>query len=173
MKIASFATLATALIVANPSSAAPQPDVTGFWESDDSDGHPAAWFYFVEKFQAYEGRLVKMFPKAGTPNVPNCLKCTGDQTNAPMMGLVLVKQMKRDGLRYEDGTILDPRNGSVYHAQMEISEDGQQLSVRGYIGVSLLGQTQVWTRLPDDSLARKDIPRESQSPAIKGAPPPD
>jgi uncharacterized protein (DUF2147 family) len=114
-----------------------------------------------------------MFPKAGTPNVPNCLKCTGDQANAPMLGLLLVKQMTRDGLEYQDGTILDPRNGSVYHAQMQLSEDGQQLSVRGYLGVSLLGQTQVWTRLPDDSIARRDIPKESQSPAIKGAPAPD
>jgi uncharacterized protein (DUF2147 family) len=173
MKIAVFAALATTLIAINPSSAAPQPDVTGFWESDDSDGHPAAWFYFVEKFQVYEGRLVKLFAKPGTPIVPNCLKCTGDQANAPMLGLVLVKQMTRDGLQYQDGTILDPRNGSVYHAQMQLSEDGQQLSVRGYLGVSLLGQTQVWTRLPDDSLARKDIPKESQSPAIKGPPAPD
>jgi uncharacterized protein (DUF2147 family) len=173
MKIAFFTALATAVIVANPSNAAPQPDVTGFWESDDSDGHPNAWFYFVETFQVYEGRIVKMFPKPGAPNVPNCLKCTGDQANAPMLGLVLVKQMKRDGLKYDDGTILDPRNGKVYNAQMEISPDGQQLSVRGYLGVSLLGQTQVWTRLPDDSIARKDIPRESQSPHLKGPPPPD
>lgn len=169
MKIASFAALGTALVAAIPAIAAPQPDVTGFWESDDSDGHPNAWFYFVERFQAYEGRIVKMFPKPGTPIVPNCLKCTGDQTKAPMLGLVIVKQMQRDGLQYRDGTILDPRDGSVYHAQMDLSADGQQLSVRGYLGVPLLGQTQIWTRLPDDSLARKDIPKESLSPGVKGA----
>ena len=172
MKIAFFLPFIAALTLAHSASADPQPDVTGFWESDDSDGQPNAWFYFVEEFQNYEGRLVKAFPKPGAPNVPNCLKCSGDQKNAPMMGLVIVKQMKRDGLKYQDGAILDPRNGTVYRAQMDLSADGQQLSVRGYLGVSLLGQTQVWTRLPDDSIARKDIPKESLSPAIKGAPPP-
>ena len=126
MKIGFFVVFATALLAAGPSRAEPQPDVTGFWESDDSSGHAQAWFYFVEKFQVYEGRLVKAFPRPGVRNVPNCLKCTGDQKNAPMLGLVIVKGMKRDGLKYEDGNILDPRDGSIYHAQMELSEDGQE-----------------------------------------------
>ena len=171
MKIGFFVVFATALLAAGPSRAEPQPDVTGFWESDDSSGHAQAWFYFVEKFQVYEGRLVKAFPRPGVRNVPNCLKCTGDQKNAPMLGLVIVKGMKRDGLKYEDGNILDPRDGSIYNAQMELSKDGQELSVRGYLGISLLGQTQVWTRLPDDSMERKDIPKESETPGLNAAGP--
>ena len=82
-----------------------------------------------------------------------------------MLGLTIVKGMKRNGNKYDGGTILDPRDGTVYHALMELSADGLELSVRGYLGIPLLGQTQVWTRLPDDVMAPADIPEESVGPA--------
>jgi uncharacterized protein (DUF2147 family) len=86
-----------------------------------------------------------------------------------MIGLAIIKGMKRDGLHYEDGTIMDPRNGSTYHAKMELSDDGEKLSVRGFLGISLFGMTQVWTRLPDDSIAAADIPPESIGPTAAKA----
>jgi uncharacterized protein (DUF2147 family) len=69
-----------------------------------------------------------------------------------MLDLIIVNGMQRKGLSYENGTILDPRDGSVYKASMELSPDGQKLSVRGYLGVPLLGQSQVWRRLPDNAM---------------------
>jgi hypothetical protein len=137
----------------------------GFWQETDDQGRPGAWFLFVEKDGLYQGRLVKGFPQPGQPLIETCEKCTGDQKGAPMLGLTIVKGMKRNGDSYTDGSILDPRDGTVYHAQMELSEDGQQLSVRGYLGIPLLGQTQIWTRLPDDAIAPDDIPEDSVGPA--------
>ena len=164
MKLALIAALASATLAAGHAQAAAQKTAAGFWEQVGDDGQVGGWFLFTQKDGLYQGRLVKMFKKPGLPSFDVCSKCTGNQKNAPMLGLVIVKDMHREGLKYEDGTILDPRDGSVYHAEMELSPDGQSLSVRGYLGIPLLGQTQVWRRLPDDAIPAKDIPKESVSP---------
>jgi uncharacterized protein (DUF2147 family) len=142
----------------------------GFWKQFNDDGSVGGWFYFVQKDGVYEGRLVKIFKKPGGPVYSNvCEKCEGDQKEAPMLGLTMIKGMKRDGHSYQEGSILDPRDGTVYHAQMELSSDGKSLSVRGYLGIPLLGQTQVWKRLSDDAMAAEDIPAESLGPTAKAA----
>jgi len=154
------------LILALASASAPaatELTAAGFWQKADNEGHVGGWFYFTETNGRYDGRLVKMFSRPGEKAFERCTRCPGAQKDAPMLGLTIVKGMRRDGLKYEDGTILDPRDGSIYHAQMELSPDGQKLSVRGYIGLPLLGQTQVWTRLPDNAIPAKDIPKESVS----------
>jgi uncharacterized protein (DUF2147 family) len=111
-----------------------------------------------------------MFKKPDAPEYSNlCEKCEGDQKDAPMIGLTIIKGMKREGHHYDGGAIMDPRNGSIYHAEMDLSDDGKKLSVRGYLGISLFGQTQVWNRLPDDSMAPEDIPPESLGPSAKDA----
>ena len=143
---------------------AAEQTAAGFWQQVDSDGHVGGWFYFVEKNGRFEGRLVKMFKRPGENRTFTvCAKCQGAQKNAPMLGLTIVKGMRRDGLKYDEGTILDPRDGTVYHAQMELSPDGEKLSVRGYLGIPLLGQTQVWNRLPDNAIPAAEIPKESVS----------
>jgi hypothetical protein len=77
------------------------------------------------------------------------------------MGLTLFWGMKRDGLHYDDGSVLDPRDGSVYHALMNLSEDGKELEVRGYLGIKMFGKSQTWYRLPDDAMKKDEIPKET------------
>jgi uncharacterized protein (DUF2147 family) len=134
-----------------------EPSVVGLWEQIDDKGRVGAWFQFAERNGTYEGKLVKAFLKPGERAEPTCTKCPGAQRNAPMIGLTLIKNMRRKGRNYENGLILDPRDGSVYNAMMEISPDGKKLMVRGYVGVSMLGQSQIWKRLPDSALAQGDV----------------
>jgi uncharacterized protein (DUF2147 family) len=148
-------------------SAAPaggEPSAAGFWEQvDEKSGKPESWFHIVEKDGVYIGTIVKMFQKAGDPPPESfrCTKCEGAEKDAPVLGLTLIKGMKRKGLGYEDGTIMDPRDGSVYRALMQVSPDGRKLEVRGYLGIALLGRTQTWNRLPDNAM---DPPRPVPTP---------
>ena len=64
----------------------------------------------------------------------------------PIMGLELLRGFKtRNGNVWEDGTIYDPDNGKTYKCKLTLA-DSNTLKVRGYIGVSWIGRTTVWTR---------------------------
>lgn len=131
------------------------------------------WFLFAERDGLFEGRIAKMFMEPGDDPNPRCDRCEGDQKKAPFLGLAIINGMRRHGLEYEDGTILDPRNGTRCRALMHLSPDGQTLVVRGYLGIALLGQDQTWVRLPDSAYAELDpsvnplAPRGSRPAASK------
>jgi uncharacterized protein (DUF2147 family) len=64
----------------------------------------------------------------------------------PVLGLELLKNFKFDGDDiYEGGTIYDPKSGKTYSCKMTLN--GNKLKIRGFIGISLLGRSEVWTRV--------------------------
>src|SRR4051812_2820115 len=150
--------MAAALGWAIPAKAA-EPTAAGLWEHSDPKTHVRAWFLIFEQDGIYDGALVKMFVKPGANPNPICTACSGEQKDQPTIGLVMIKDMQRSGRFYENGTILDPRDGSVYHATMEVTEDGRKLKLRGYLGIPLFGQTEVWKRLPEDALSPSELPQ--------------
>ena len=63
-----------------------------------------------------------------------------------MLGMVILTDLRKDGDQYTGGKILDPQNGNVYRCNVRVVDGGKKLEVRGFIGVSLFGRTQVWQR---------------------------
>jgi len=149
--------LVAGLAYATPSPAI-QPSAAGMWAQVYPDGSVGGWFLIFENNGVYEGAIAKMFTKPGEDPNPICSHCTGDQKNQPSLGLVIIKGMQRNGLVYENGSILDPRDGHVYQAKMTLSADGQQLTLRGFLGIELFGQNQTWKRLPNDVLPQDQLP---------------
>jgi uncharacterized protein (DUF2147 family) len=91
-------------------------------------------------------KVEKIFPKPGEDPNPRCEKCEGTRHDQPVLGMTVLWGLKRQGDEYQGGEILDPENGKVYRVKMNLQDGGRTLHVRGFIGFSLFGRTQIWIR---------------------------
>jgi uncharacterized protein (DUF2147 family) len=121
--------------------------LTGLWKSiDDNTGKPTSLIRISEIEGEFQGKIEKIFPDPGESANPLCEKCEDELKNQPVVGMTILKGMRRDGTDYSGGQVLDPDNGKIYRGKMKLIEGGNKLILRGYVGIPLLGRSQVWLR---------------------------
>jgi uncharacterized protein (DUF2147 family) len=149
IRVAFLVSLAAAALAAAPVRAADASSPIGLWKTfDDKTGAARAIVRIYEE----NGRLFGKIESSFTPGADHrvCGLCTDERKDQPIIGLIIIRNMKRTDDEYTGGDILDPENGSVYHCKMHV-EGGTRLVLRGYIGISLLGRNQTWQRQPDSA----------------------
>jgi uncharacterized protein (DUF2147 family) len=145
--------LITLIFLAASAAYAANPDaILGKWLNGKQTAH-------VEIYKAdgkYYGKIVwlkePVYPADDKQGMAGKTKVDREnpdaaKRNQPILGLVILRNFVfvKDGL-WEDGMIYDPENGKDYKCKMTL-ESPDILNVRGYIGISLLGRTDTWTRV--------------------------
>ena len=119
--------------------------VVGKWKTiDDQSGEEKSVVEIYEKSGKIYGKVLEIFDASHRKD--RFIDCEGEDTNKPVIGLTVIKGLKKDGNEYNSGKILDPKNGKVYKCFITL-ESKDKLKVRGYIGFALLGRTQYWYRV--------------------------
>jgi uncharacterized protein (DUF2147 family) len=127
------------------SALAAQPSPEGLWRTfDDKTGEARALVRIYRQDDSLFGRIE-------TTLVPDekearCVACTDERKDQPIEGLTIIRGLKPEDDGFAGGDILDPETGSVYRCRLNLDEDGQKLTVRGYLGLSLFGRSQTWRR---------------------------
>jgi len=138
----------------------------GVWITvDDSTHKPKA---LIEITQLSDGALSgKLLTGLGPDHKPHkrCTACTDERKGKLLQGMNIIRNLTRNGDIWENGKILDPENGKEYHARMSLTDEGQKLVVRGYIGIPLIGRSQTWLRDPHPEAARAAAAADAEANA--------
>ncbi len=127
-------------------SAQAQTSVVDTWKAvDDVDGKVSS----LIKISTVDGKLIGTITEIyKSDRDALCELCNGDKKDKPVLGMEIIWGMKEKGSKWKGGKILDPENGKTYKCKMQLSKDNPDiLEVRGFIGIALIGRTQLWHRL--------------------------
>ncbi len=115
-----------------------QNDFVGRWLSPSKKGIVEA---YIQNNKLY-GKLV--WVKTERKDIYNKDKSL---RNREVKGMVMLSDFIWEAPQWVEGKIYDPEGGSTYSSKMWLSEDKQTLNIRGYIGFSLLGRSEKFTRI--------------------------
>lgn len=123
-------------------------DVLGKWNTiDDETGKKKSVVELYKDGDKLYGKIIKLFRSPDEDPDPVCDKCDKDDPryNKKIEGMVILEGLEWDDDEWDDGTIMDPKNGKVYSCKLWL-KDGE-LQVRGYMGFSLIGRSQTWKKV--------------------------
>ena len=119
----------------------------GMWKTiDDATGKEKSLVRITEMAGVLSGKVEKGLDPA-QPLDSRCDECSDSRKGQPIVGMTIIRNVKKNEMVWDGGDILDPNNGKVYRVKLTPSSDNKKLEVRGYIGVPMLGRTQTWLRV--------------------------
>ena len=116
----------------------------GDWTTvDDKTGKKRAVVRLVLNDKKLTGTIIRVYPEPG--DTGRCEKCPEPFKGKPVKGLTFLWGLKDrgDGV-WEGGQVLEAKSGQIYRARLRVK--GNKLYVRGYVGLVILGRTQIWVR---------------------------
>jgi uncharacterized protein (DUF2147 family) len=141
-------TLVSLFWVAASLASAPAAAPMGHWLTQPKDG-------IIEITQTGDGTLQGQIVGGAYPGKKDANNPDPALRDRPLRGQIILQGLKADGPgRWSGGTIYDPDSGRTYKCYIVLQPDGS-LKVRGFIGFSLLGKSQTWTRYTGTSM---DLP---------------
>lgn len=149
--------LMTTTVFASSSQQAHQTPV-GYWNQySDKSGQLQSIIKIRREDGELKGSVVKGFPVDGHPPNHYCTSCSGKFKDKKIINIDILWGLTRDGQSqtWDGGKILDPTNGHIYTAYVKLLDQGKKLKVRGYIGISLLGRTQIWRRISKQTMQQE------------------
>lgn len=133
------------------SIAAETDPLIGKWKTvDDRTGYSRADVEIRKKPDgSYEGIIVATRNVPGTEKMGICSNCPGQLKNKPFLGLPFIwdfKQNPHNPREFQNGKVLDPIGGKIYKGKARLSASGKHLTLRGYVGVSVIGRSVTWIK---------------------------
>ncbi len=127
--------------------------LTGMWKTvadeGEDKGKAKSHLEIFEKDGAYFARIAKLLLE---PQDKVCEKCKGELKGKPLVGMIIMSEMKKTGKvdadfgeEYAGGEIMDPENGKSYRCKIWVK--GDNLTVRGYLAI--FHRTQNWFRVTE------------------------
>ena len=117
------------------------------WQTiDDKTGEKKAVMQLTESGGKVTGKILKVLDKEKADAL--CTKCHGSLKNKPVEGLQILSGFKADGNnQWSDGKLVDPESGKTYSGKLTLSDNGQSLKLRGFVGTPVFGRSQTWQRI--------------------------
>ncbi len=126
-------------LFAQPHSNTKGDAILGVWINPAKD----AKFEIYKKDNKYFGKIIwgKDGDTKDSKNPDSKLR------NRYLIGLTILNNFLFDGKKtWDDGTIYDPKDGKTYSCKLTLAS-ANKLDVRGYVGISLFGRTETWTKV--------------------------
>ncbi|WPO82075.1 DUF2147 domain-containing protein [Chryseobacterium sp. JJR-5R] len=117
--------------------------IEGKWKTiDDETKQAKSIVEIYKKGDQYYGKISQLLIK---PASSTCTECKDDRKGKPILGLEIIRGLKKESDEFTGGTITDPKSGKTY--KCTITKSGDKLNVRGYVGVSMFGRSQTWQKV--------------------------